>query len=140
MKAGSPRSPVEIVGVLAAARDREAAGVQDSGHGVRQPVPMTRIAKHRREPLGRAQAPHGHGQQKEATVQGDSSAIERGGCDLFASNGWKREPQQPIVSHGGCGGPGAVKRVGFDNRILCHINPLDYTRRPRTEVVMNKTG
>jgi hypothetical protein len=33
-----------------------------------------------------------------------------------------------------------VERVGFDNRILRHINRLNYTRQPLTRAVMNKTG
>ena len=115
--------PVEIVGVLVAARDREDAGAQDVGHGVGDPVRITRIADHRGKPLGQAQAPLGRGQQHDAAVRGDPSAVERG-CDLFASNGWKRERQQRIVGHGGWGWLDAVDRVNFDNRIPRRINRL----------------
>jgi hypothetical protein len=51
---------------------------------VRDPVRITRIADHRGKPLGQAQAPLGRGQQQDAAVRGDPSAVERG-CDLFAS-------------------------------------------------------
>ncbi len=131
--------PVEIVGVLVAARDHEDAGAQNVGHGAREPVRITRIADHRGKPLGQAQALLGRGQQQHAAVRGDPFAVERG-CDLFASNGWKRERQQRIVGHGGCGWLDAAKRVGSDNRILRHINRLDYTRQPFTRAVMNKMG
>lgn len=62
------------------------------------------------------------------------------GRDLLAPNGWKRRRQERIVCHGGCGSREMVARMGFDNRILRHINRLSYIRQPLAHAVMNKTG
>ena len=131
--------PVEIIGVLVAAGDRKDSGAQDIGHGVPDPLRIAPVADRRGEPVGQLQAPLGRGQQHNAAVRGDPSAVEGDG-DLLASNGWKRERQQRIVGHGGCGWLDAVDRVGFNNRILRHINRLGHIRQPLEPAVMNKTG
>jgi hypothetical protein len=43
-----------------------------------------------------------HRQQHDAAIGGDATAVESR-CDFFAGNGWKREGQKIIVSHGGRG-------------------------------------
>lgn len=89
--------------------------------------------------MGQLQTPLGGSQQHDATIRGDAPSIERG-CDLLAPNGWKREWQERIVCHGGCGSRDVVGWIGFDTQILRHINRLSYIRQLLTHAVMNKTG
>jgi hypothetical protein len=131
--------PVEIVAVLIAAGNGEDAGAQDIGHDLGDPLRIAPVPDRRGEPVRQLQAPLGRSQQHDAAVRCDPSAIERG-SDLFASNGWKRERQQRIVGHGGCGWLDAVDRVGLNNRILRYINRLGYIRQSRRPIIMNKAG
>jgi hypothetical protein len=71
-----------------AAGDGEDAGPQDVGHGMGDPVWITRIADHRGKLVGQSEAPLGRGQHHDAAVRCDAPAVEPGG-DLLASNGWK---------------------------------------------------
>src|SRR6478609_1166236 len=54
------------------------------------------------EPLGDAEPMLSLGEQHDAAIRSDPSAI-KGGGDLLALNGWKGERQQIIVGHGGRG-------------------------------------
>ena len=60
------------------------------------------IRDHLGEPLGNAEPMLRLGEQHDAAIRRDPSAI-KGGSDLLPLNGWKRERQQIIVGHGGRG-------------------------------------
>ena len=94
--------PVEVVGVLIAAGDGKDAGAQDIGQQMGNPVGVATVRDQPGEPLGKAEPPLGLGEQHNATIRTDPPAI-KGGGDLLARDGWKREWQQDIFSHGGCG-------------------------------------
>ena len=130
---------VEIVGVLPAAGDGEDARPQNVGQRVRDPARVAPVGDRGGELDGDAEPPLGFRQQHHATVRGDPATVERGG-DLLALDGWKREWQDRIVGHGGCGRPGWCRRVGFSNQILRRIKPLRYIRQPVPAALMNKTG
>lgn len=97
------------------------------------------IGDHGRKLLGDPHPSRCCGEQHHATVRRQTPAVERGG-ELLASDGWKRERQSRIVGHGGCGRLDGVDGVGFNDRILRHINRLGYIRQPLRRPVMNKTG
>src|SRR5712664_2507689 len=94
--------PVEVVGILVAAGDRENAGAQDIGQPMSDPALIAAVRDHRGEPFGEAQPPLRLGEQHHPAIGGEPAANEGGG-HLFAHNGWKAERQQAIVGHGGCG-------------------------------------
>ena len=130
---------VEVVGILVAAGDGEDAGAQNVGHRVLHARRITWIVDRRGQPVGQLQVPLGRSQKHDPTIRRDASAVECG-RDLLASNGWKREWQQRIVGHGGCGSRDMVGRTGFDTQILRHIKNLSYIRQPLAHAFMNKTG
>src|SRR5260370_25102569 len=91
------------------------------------------------EPLGDAKPTLCLGEQHDAAIRSDPSAIKAGG-DLSSLNGWKGERQQIIVGHGG---PGVVlyrQRGGFSKQILRYIKSLRYARHPNSPPAMNKNG
>ncbi len=130
---------VEVVGILPAAGDGEDARPQDVGQRMNDAAGIAAIRDHGGELGGDAEPPPGLGQKHHPAVRGDPAAVEGGG-DLLAPNGWKRERQARIVRHGGCGGPGCRRRIGFSNQILGHINRLRYIRQPTSAALVNKTG
>ena len=81
---------VEIVGILIPAGDRQDARQQDLGQRVHDPARITAVRDHGGELVGNAEPAGGLGQQQDAAIRGQASAIE-GGCELLAPNGWKRE-------------------------------------------------
>jgi len=66
------------------------------------PVLIAPVGDHLGEPLGDAEPTLRLGEQHDAAIRCDPSAI-KGGGDLLPLNGWKGERQQIIVGHGGCG-------------------------------------
>jgi len=130
---------IEIVGILVAAGDGEDACQQNLGERVNNPRRITRIGDRGRKLLGDAHPSRRRREQHHATVRRQPPAIEPGG-ELLAPDGWKRERRSRIVGHGGCGRLDGVDRVGFNNRILRHINRLGYIRQSVRRTVMNKTG
>ena len=80
--------PVEIIGVLIAAGDRENPRPHYIRQAVRDAVRIARIKDHRGKPVGQLQAPLGCSQQHDPAIRGDPAAVERG-RDLLACNGWK---------------------------------------------------
>ena len=130
---------VKVVGVLVAAGDGEDAGAQNVGHRVFHARRITWIVDRRSQPVGQLQVPLGRSQKHDPTIRRDASAVECS-SDLLASNGWKKEWQERIVCHGGCGSCDVVGRIGFDTQILRRINSLSYIRQLLPHAVMNKTG
>jgi len=55
--------PVEVVGILVAAGDRENAGAQDIGQPMSDPALIAAVRDHRGEPFGEAQPPLRLGEQ-----------------------------------------------------------------------------
>ena len=139
LEGGVGAQGVEIVGVLVAAGDGEDAREQNLGERVNHPRRIAPIGDHGRELLGDPHPSRCRGEQHHAAVRRQAPAVERGG-ELLAPDGWKPERQSRIVGHGGCGRLDGVDRVGFNNRILRHINRLGYIRQPRRQAIMNKTG
>src|SRR5580693_5102111 len=131
--------PVEIVGVLIAAGDGEDAGAQDIGQQMGDPVLIAPVRNYLGEPLGDAEPTLSLGEQHDAAIRSDPSAI-KGGGDLLALNDWKGERQQIIVGHGGRGALRSRLRVGLSNQILRQIKSLRYLRHPKSASIMNKTG
>jgi len=66
------------------------------------PVLIAPVGNDLGEPLGDAEPTLRLGEQHDAAIRRDPSAI-KGGGDLLALNGWKGERQQIIVGHGGRG-------------------------------------
>jgi len=66
------------------------------------PVRIAAVRDHLRQPIGNAEPTIGLGQQHDPAIGTDPPAV-KGGGDLLALDGWKRERQQVIVGHGGCG-------------------------------------
>src|SRR4051812_8402575 len=62
----------------------------------------SRVRHEARQPIGDAKPALGLGQEHDAAVGRQASAIESSG-DLLARHGWKRECRGCIVRHGGCG-------------------------------------
>jgi hypothetical protein len=89
--------------------------------------------------IGDSEPPLGLAQQKHPSVRRQATAVESG-FDLLASDGWKRERQEAIVVHGGCVWSVMPQGLGFDARILSHINRLSYTRHPLFQAILNKAG
>jgi hypothetical protein len=63
------------------------------------------------------------GQQHDAAVGGDATAVERRN-DLLAFNRWEIEPQQAIVKHGGYGSRIAVNWMVLTPTSVNTINAL----------------
>ena len=103
------------------------------------PVLIAPVRNYLGEPLGDAEPTLCLGEQHDTAIRRDPSAI-KGGSDLLALNGWKRERQQIIVGHGGRGALRSRPRVGFSNQILRQIKSLRYLRHPKFRPFMNKTG
>ncbi len=93
---------VEVVGILVAAGDGQHAGAQDVGDAVGHEQRVARIGDQACQALSNAQAPFSGGQQHDAAVGGEASAVEGSG-DLLAADGWKQERLGRIIGHGGCG-------------------------------------
>jgi hypothetical protein len=109
---GVKAQPIEIVGILVAAGDRQNASPQNLRQPVHKPQRITWISDHRRKLLGDREPPFGLRENHHPTVRGDPSAIERS-CDLLAGNGWKGERKKPIVGHGECGSARSSESDGF---------------------------
>jgi hypothetical protein len=74
---------IQIVGVLIAAADRENAGPDHVSEAVRYPRGIAAVRKDPSEPIGDPKPPLGHGQQHDAAIRREASAVESG-CDLLA--------------------------------------------------------
>ena len=131
--------PVEIVGVLIAAGDRENPGAQNIGQPMGDAAGIAFVRDHGRQPLGKAEPPLRLRQQHDPAIRAEASAVKRGG-DLFALYRWKPERQQIIVGGGGRGVLQSAVRIGFSNQILRQIKSLRYLRQLKSAPVMNKTG
>jgi hypothetical protein len=66
---------------------------------VGDPVLIMPVRNYLGQPLGDAEPTLHLGEQHDATIRRDPSAV-KGGSDLFPLNGWKGERQQIIVGHG----------------------------------------
>ena len=93
---------VQIVAVLEAAGDGEDAGAQDGAERVGNQKRVARIGNHFGQLVRQPQPLPGLARKHHPGVRGDAPAIE-GGSDFLARDGWKREREQAIVGHGGCG-------------------------------------
>jgi hypothetical protein len=94
--------PVEIVGVLIAAGNGEDAGAKDIGQQMGDAILIAPVGNHLGKPIGDVEPTLRLGEQHDAAIRSDPSAI-KGGGDLLPLNGWKEERQQIIVGHGGRG-------------------------------------
>ena len=103
------------------------------------PVLIAPVRDYLGEPLGDAEPTLRLGEQHDAAIRRDPSAI-KGGSDLLALNGWKGERQQIIVGLGGRGALRSRPKVGLSRKILHQIKSLRYLRRPKSASIMNKTG
>ena len=103
------------------------------------PARIALVRDHPGELIGDIQPALRLGQQHDAAVGTDPSAV-KGGGNLLAVDDWKAERQKVIVGHGGRGVPRSRQRVGFSNRILRQIKSLRYFRHPKSAPVMNRMG
>src|SRR5690348_14528250 len=103
------------------------------------PVLIAPVRNYLGEPLGDAEPTLCLGEQHDAAIRRDPSAI-KGGSDLLALNGWKRERQQIIVGHGGRGALRSRPRVGFSNQIPTPDQKLTLPPPPQILPFMNKKG
>jgi haloacid dehalogenase-like hydrolase len=111
-----------------AAGDRQHAGAKDVGDAVPPQSRVARVGDHGRQRLRDADTPLDRGQQHDAAIGGDASAVERGG-QLLAAHGWQTERLDRIVGHGGCGSVRSRGQDGFDTQSLSPINALCDTRQ-----------
>ena len=88
--------PVEIVGVLIAAGDRENPGAQNLGQAMGDAAGIAFVRDHHHQPFGKVEPPLRLQQQHDPAIRAEASAVKRGG-DLFALYRWKPEQQQIIV-------------------------------------------
>lgn len=130
------RKASRLAGVLIAATDREDAGADHIGERVGDARGITAIGKAARQSLGDPESAFRHGEQHDAAIRRNASAIERS-CDFLALDGWKRESGKRILCHGGRGRPVEAERPGVSNRILRRFSALCYARQPTDNAVMN---
>ncbi|MGY4447782.1 hypothetical protein ACVWZR_002442 [Bradyrhizobium sp. i1.3.1] len=90
---------IEVIGVLVAAADREHPGAEHMDKAVHDPRRIAPIREHPRQIDRQTETPLGHRQKHHAPIRGQAPAIE-GCCDFLGLNGWKRERQNRIISHG----------------------------------------
>ena len=102
LEAGIGAQMIKIIGVLVAASDGEHAGAQNIGDAVRHEQWIARISNQTCQPISDPQTALGSGQQHDAAVRGEASAVKVSG-DCLAAHGWKQERRGRIVGHGGCG-------------------------------------
>lgn len=139
LEGGVSAQVVEVIGVLVPTGNRQDAGEQDLAQRVHDPARIASIRDHRGELFGNAQPSGRLGEQQNAVVRCKSSAIE-GGCELLASNRWKREREHRRIGHGGRGGLDQVKKVIVSTQSLSPINALSYARHLKSTAFVNKTG
>ena len=101
--------PIEIVGILKAAGDRQNACAQDVRQEVDDAIGIAPVGDLGRQLPANPEAAFGGCQKDDAAVRSDPAAI-KGGGHLLAGNSWKGEWQQRIVGHGGCGNLDPVNR------------------------------
>src|SRR5260370_37794464 len=91
------------------------------------------------EPLGDAKPTLCLGEQHDAAIRSDPSAI-KGGGDLSSLNGWKGERQQIIVGHGGRGARRSPPKGWFSKQNLPPIKNVRYLPYTPIPPAMDKTG
>jgi len=109
-------------------RQNQHAGAQDIGEAVRHQGGIARVGDQASQVPGNPAPPLGCGQQHYPAIGGDAPAIACGG-QLLAVNGWKAEPLDRIVEHGGCGSACTNGQHGFDTQSLCVISVSRDTRQ-----------
>lgn len=102
---------IEVIGILIATSEGKHAGTQDILDAVCHPKRIPRI--------GDQLCPRG----------GDPNAL-LGGDQFLAANGWKTQPLDRILRHGGCGSACLRGQDRFDTQSLSAINALR-DARPR---------
>ena len=129
---------IEVVGILVAAGDGEHAGAQDVGDAVRHEQGIARIGNQPCQPVGDPQAALGGGQQHDAAIGREASAVKVGD-DFLAAYGWKEERLARIVGHGGCG---ALRSWWRLVRHPIRKRDQQFTRHPppNSSHAVNKTG
>jgi hypothetical protein len=131
--------PVKVVAVLITAGNGENAGAQDIGQEMGDPLPIAPVRNHLGEPLGDTEPTLRLGEQHDAAIRSDPSAI-KGSGDLLALNSWKAERQQIIVGHWRAWRAVIPVKGLAQHQILHQIKSLRHLRRPKSAPVMNKTG
>jgi hypothetical protein len=126
----------EVVAVLIAARDGEDAGADHVWDHVRH---AAWIGDEARQPLGDPEPALGLGQEHHTTIRRQAPTV-KGGGDLLAGYGWKRERRGCIVRHGGCGTVQSVAGVGLSNQILRCFKCLSYIRQPSPPISCIRTA
>jgi len=69
---------------------------------VRHEQGVARVGDQAGEAIGDPQTALGGGQQHDAALGGEASAVEVSD-DFLAAHGWKQQRRDRIVGHGGCG-------------------------------------
>ncbi len=87
---------VQIVGIGIATGDCKDAGAQNIRHGMSDQRRVAMVCHERGQRVDQTEPAVGTGQQQNAAVRTDLSAIERGG-DFFLADTWQREREQGIV-------------------------------------------
>ncbi len=81
----------------------------------------------------------GQRQQHDATVRGQTPAVERG-RDFLGANRWQRKGDRRIVVHGGCASGERRAHHGLATHSLCKFNALHHTRQLKFQRQPNKMG
>ena len=131
--------PIEVVGVLVPAADREHTRLQQIDQRVVDAGRIAPVADSAGQPTGNPEAALGRPQQQQTAVRGLVAAVEID-CEFLTRDGWQIEREQPIVGHGGCGSGWAREADRLDNELLRDPNALRHARRPIFNALMHGSG
>ncbi len=91
------------------------------------------------ELVGQAETALGQGEQHDAAVRGQATAIEGRG-EFLASGAWQRERQQSIFIQGGCGALWLLVTLGLDTQSVNAISSLRDPRQQTPVMPVNERG
>jgi hypothetical protein len=94
--------PVEVDGILVAARDRRGARHHHLKHRVPHAIGIAAIRHRFRKPPAHTKPALCLPQQQQTGIGGLGAAVKID-CEFLAADSWQVEGKRRIVSHGGCG-------------------------------------
>jgi len=109
--------PVEVDGVLVAARDRRRARHHHLEHRVPDAVRIAAIRHRFRKPPAHPELALRLSQQQQTAIRRLIAAVKIN-CEFLAPDRWKVEGKQRIVGHGGCGAGLIRDATCLDNDLL----------------------
>ena len=120
--------PVEVDGVLVAARDRRRARHHHLEHRVPDAVRIAAIRHRFRKPPAHPELALRLSQQQQTAIRRLIAAVKIN-CEFLAPDRWKVEGKQRIVGHGGCGAGLIRDATCLDNDLLRESLVCCHSRR-----------